>query len=224
MHTTAEIEFPEEVLASTQLSAERLAERTTLETALALYRKGRLICETATRPSMRLVPVKTAEQQALLALHRGRQGQVKTRTAFANQRRGLLAEYGIVIKLGITHLYTRIPEILEDGANGLPGLTADGRHQVIGGEPAARRWTSLLLLCSTRSKTKPLYPLCFSHALVIGTCSAYSIRDRAFKLTQSPSVWLQSPPAYPSPLDQAKSKNQTLPSWGDRVGRRLHRT
>ena len=42
MHTTAEIAFPEEVLVSTQLSAEHLSERATLETALALYREGRL--------------------------------------------------------------------------------------------------------------------------------------------------------------------------------------
>ena len=42
MHTTAAMEFPEEVLASTQLSAEGLAERAKLETALALYREGRL--------------------------------------------------------------------------------------------------------------------------------------------------------------------------------------
>ena len=42
MHTSASLEFPEEVLASTQLSAERLAERAKLETALALYREGRL--------------------------------------------------------------------------------------------------------------------------------------------------------------------------------------
>ena len=42
MHTTAAMEFPEEILASTQLSAERLAERATLEVALALYREGRL--------------------------------------------------------------------------------------------------------------------------------------------------------------------------------------
>lgn len=85
-------------------------------------RDAEAICEAVTRPSMRFVPVKTAEQQALLALHRARQGYVKTRTAFANQMRGLLAEYGIVIKQGITHLYTRIPEVLEDGENELPGM------------------------------------------------------------------------------------------------------
>jgi len=79
------------------------------------------ICEAVTRPNMRFVPIKTVEQQALLALHRGRQGFVKERTAHANQIRGLLAEYGITIPQGIAHLGRCLPEILEDGENGLPG-------------------------------------------------------------------------------------------------------
>jgi transposase len=46
------------------------------------------ICEAVTRPNMRFVPVKTAEQQAVLALHRSRQSFIKQRTAQANQIRG----------------------------------------------------------------------------------------------------------------------------------------
>ena len=38
------------------------------------------ICEAVARPSMRFVPIKTHEQQAVLALHRARQGFVKART------------------------------------------------------------------------------------------------------------------------------------------------
>ena len=50
------------------------------------------ICEAVGRPQMRFVPVKTAPMQAVLALHRARQGFVKARTAQANQIRGLLAD------------------------------------------------------------------------------------------------------------------------------------
>ena len=39
------------------------------------------ICEAVARPNMRFVPVKTVEQQAILAVHRARQGFVKARTA-----------------------------------------------------------------------------------------------------------------------------------------------
>ena len=79
------------------------------------------ICEAVSRPSMRFVPIKNGEQQAVLALHRARQGFVKARTAQANQIRGLLAEYGITIPQGIGHIAKRLPDILEDGENGLPG-------------------------------------------------------------------------------------------------------
>ena len=50
------------------------------------------VCEAVARPTMRFVPVKTAESQTILALHRARQGFVKARTAQVNQIRGLLAE------------------------------------------------------------------------------------------------------------------------------------
>jgi transposase len=80
------------------------------------------ICEAVGRPNMRFVPVKTASMQAVLALHRARQGFVKARTAQANQIRGLLAEFGIVIAKGIGHIDVRLPEILENGENGLPGM------------------------------------------------------------------------------------------------------
>jgi transposase len=80
------------------------------------------ICEAVSRPNMRFVPVKTAEMQAVLALHRARAGWVKARTAQANQIRGLLGEFGIVIRIGISHVSARLPEILEDGENGLPGM------------------------------------------------------------------------------------------------------
>lgn len=57
------------------------------------------ICEAVTRPNMRFVPVKSQEQQALLTLHRVRQGFVVERTAVINRLRGLLAEFGVVLPL-----------------------------------------------------------------------------------------------------------------------------
>lgn len=79
------------------------------------------ICEAVTRPNMRFVSVKTVEQQAILAVHRARQGFVKARTAQANSIRGLLGEFGIVMPQGIKHVTERLPGILEDSENDLPG-------------------------------------------------------------------------------------------------------
>jgi transposase len=53
---------------------------------------------------MRFVPVKSIEQQSVLSLHRVRQGFVRARTAQANQIRGLLAEFGIVVHKGRAYL------------------------------------------------------------------------------------------------------------------------
>lgn len=79
---------------------------------------------------MRFVPIKNGEQQAILAMHRARQGFVKARTAQANQIRGLLAEYGIIIPQGISHIAKRLPDILEDGENGLPGAFRQLLHRL----------------------------------------------------------------------------------------------
>lgn len=79
------------------------------------------ICEAVGRPNMRFVPMKHVEQQAILSVHRARQGFVKARTAQANQMRGLLSEFGIVIPKGIASIPKRMDDILEDGENGLPG-------------------------------------------------------------------------------------------------------
>jgi transposase len=57
------------------------------------------ICEAVSRPGMRFVPVKSAEQQAILSLHRVRQGFITERTATINRIRGLLAEFGVVLPL-----------------------------------------------------------------------------------------------------------------------------
>lgn len=80
------------------------------------------ICEAATRPTMRFVPVKTADQQAALSLHRARSGLVRARTGVANQIRGLLEEFGVVLAIGIRHVRDDVPALIEDGEIDLPVL------------------------------------------------------------------------------------------------------
>jgi transposase len=80
------------------------------------------ICEAVARPNMRFVCVKQIEQQDIQSIHRIRTRLVAERTALANQIRGLLAEYGIVIPKNIGNIRSNLPEILEDGANELSGI------------------------------------------------------------------------------------------------------
>ena len=58
------------------------------------------IAETAQRPGIKTVPIKTLAQQDIQSLHRLRERCVSQRTALTNQTRGLLSEYGIVFPQG----------------------------------------------------------------------------------------------------------------------------
>ena len=61
------------------------------------------ICEAVSRPSMRFVPIKTREQQAVLTMHRTRDLLMRQRTQLINAVRGHLAEFGIVEPQGVWH-------------------------------------------------------------------------------------------------------------------------
>ena len=80
------------------------------------------ICEAVQRPTMRFVPAKSVAQQDLQSLHRIRSQAVARRTAQANQIRGLLMEYGLVIPQGIVYIRKSIPAMLEDGENELTAM------------------------------------------------------------------------------------------------------
>jgi transposase len=77
------------------------------------------VCEAISRPHMRFVPIKTAEQQDLQAVHRVRDTLMRHRKAKANQIRGLVAEYGIVAPKTMVPLRRAVPDWLEDAENGL---------------------------------------------------------------------------------------------------------
>lgn len=78
------------------------------------------ICEAVGRPHMRFVPVKSEEQQAVLAVHRVRELSVAERTALVNQIRGLLGEFGLIVPQGRERLQRELPALLEAADNGLP--------------------------------------------------------------------------------------------------------
>ena len=80
------------------------------------------ICEASGRPHMRFVPVKTAEQQGQLAVHRLREGFKEERTALINRIRGLLAEFGLVFPQSPDALRKVLAEVIEDATNELPGV------------------------------------------------------------------------------------------------------
>ena len=80
------------------------------------------ICEAVGRPTMRFVPVKTAEQQAAVLLHRGRERLVRQRTMLVNALRAHLAEFGVIAPQGLRNVGRLIAIIRDEEDARLPGL------------------------------------------------------------------------------------------------------
>lgn len=80
------------------------------------------ICEAASRPHMHFVPIKSVEQQSMLSIHRLREGFKGERVACINRIRGLLAEFGVVLRQGPDALRQALPDVIEDASNELGGL------------------------------------------------------------------------------------------------------
>lgn len=76
------------------------------------------ICEAVRRPTMRFVPIKTPEQQAVLMLHRSRALLMRQRTMNVNALRGHLAEYGIVASQGARGLWHLVERAFDEDAEG----------------------------------------------------------------------------------------------------------
>lgn len=68
-------------------------------------------CEAARRPGVKFVPVKSLEQQAMLALHTARALLVKQQTMLANALRSLVAEFGVVAPLGLGKLGDLVAQV-----------------------------------------------------------------------------------------------------------------
>lgn len=77
------------------------------------------LCEAMSRPTMRFVPVKTAEQQAALMLVGVRDRLIRNRTQLSNAIRGYAAEFGLTAAKGLAYLGLLLDRIQAD--QNLPG-------------------------------------------------------------------------------------------------------
>jgi len=93
-------------------------------------RDAEAIAEAVTRPSMRFVPLKDVAQQDIQALHRVRERLVTARTALVNERRGLLAEYGMVLPQGMAKFRQTLLSTLEAEQTKLTSLGQELFHRL----------------------------------------------------------------------------------------------
>jgi len=86
------------------------------------------IAEAVTRPTMRFVPVKSAENQAMLMLHRTRELLVRQRTMLATALRAHLAEFGIIAAQGIHRVEKLAAHVHEPS---VPPLAREALMQIV---------------------------------------------------------------------------------------------
>jgi transposase len=80
------------------------------------YRDADAICEAMSRPRMRFVPVKSAEQQAALMLAGLCEQVTRRRTQLSNAIRGHAAEFGLIAAKGHAHIVPLLARIAADAA------------------------------------------------------------------------------------------------------------
>jgi transposase len=81
------------------------------------------LCEAMSRPTMRFVPIKTADQQAALMLVGLRDRLIRNRTQLSNAIRGYAAEFGLTAANGLTNLRPLLERIQAD--EGVPDLARE---------------------------------------------------------------------------------------------------
>jgi len=86
-------------------------------------RDAEALCEAMSRPSMRFVPVKTAEQQAALMLTGIRDGLIARRTQLSNAIRGYAAEFGLITPKGLDKIEPLLARMAQDES--LPKLARE---------------------------------------------------------------------------------------------------
>jgi transposase len=184
---------------------------------------ARGIAEAVTRPDMKFVPIKKVEQQDVLLLHRARELVVKQRTAQANQIRGGLAEFGVVIPQGITQI-RKLPIILEANADKLTERATDiflelyeqfrtYDAQTTKYQKQIERQANQDVMCQEIMKVEGIGPLTAS--AVVAT-----IGDaRAFKNGREVSAWLGLVPKQHSSGNKIRLSG--ISKRGDRYVRKL---
>jgi transposase len=183
------------------------------------------ICEAVTRPSMRFVPVKTAEQQAALMLHRSRDLLVRQRTQLINALRAHLAEIGLIAATGVDGLKSLLAIVRGVGEAGeLPALMRQALQALVDQLAALQEQIGTLERSihaqhrlSTASQRLETIP---GIGVIGATAIASTITDpSAFKSGREFAAWIGLVPRQNS--TGGKQKLGGISKQGDRYLRRL---
>ena len=181
------------------------------------------ICEAAQRPTMRFVPVKSAEQQAVGVVFRARDLLVRQRTQIINSIRGHLAEYGKVAPKGLCYVERLVREI-EDPESALP-LAARASLKILA-DVMARLDDEVARLdreIANRAKEDPIARRLMSipgvGPITATALVALAPAPEAFRCGRDFSAWLGLTPVQKS--TGGKQKLGQITKAGERTLRRL---
>jgi transposase len=182
------------------------------------------ICEAVGRPTMRYVAIKSAEQQAALAIHRTRDLFVKQRTQLVNMIRGLLAEFGIEIRRGLEQALMHAKGIAAGEMPVIPPLAAKMiaglAGQVLDLQARLREIERELLAWHRSSDVAKRLATIPGVGIVSATALAASVTDpHQFRSGRQFAAWLGLTPLQHS--SGGKERLGRISKMGDKYLRRL---
>jgi transposase len=182
------------------------------------------IAEASRRPKASFVPVKTLEQQDIQSLQRIRERLMKHRTATSNQLRGLLAEYGIVLPKGLSHLRKQVPLVLEDADQPLTEVARRFSHrlyrEIIELEQKIRELSDELVALLKHNKDYQRLQTIPGIGPMIAATLIASVGDaRYFKNGRQLAAWMGVTPKQHASGEKSQMKGIT--KRGDRSLRKL---
>lgn len=159
------------------------------------------IAESVLRPDLHCVPIKTLEQQDIQTLLRIRTRYKDARRINANQLRGLLAEYGIVMSVGINNIPKELPYILEDAENGLTSIARQAMNLLLAEHYRLTREISTLDNQLKAMAHQHESAVALMHLRGIGPISAMALfasigKGNQFKNARQLSAWLGLVPQH----------------------------
>ena len=182
------------------------------------------ICEAVTRPTMRFVPVKSAEQQSVVMLHRSRDLLIRQRTMLANALRGHLAELGIIAAQGLRKLPTLIEVLLDETDTRIPAVARQVLSELVAQmrdlQTRIKALECRLLAWHRRSEVSRRLETIPGIGVVTATAIAATVTDAShFKSGRQFAAWLGLVPRQNS--TGGKERLGRISKMGDRYIRRL---
>lgn len=182
------------------------------------------ICEAVARPNMRFVEPKTTEQQATLSVHRARDLIVRQRTQIINMVRGLLAEFGVSVPVGIQNIIALAKKNGADLVSCIPEVAQEviGNlfHQLLALERRVRWYTAKISTHARQDiRAKRLLTIPGIGPITASAVVATVGDARQFNNGRELSAWLGLTPLNRS--SGGKERLGSISKMGDKYIRRL---